>query len=97
MPFAFQSSTSISFLKDEMQIKMSPCEDRFIPINIPVSGCTLQPTQEIISSFTANQKKGCAQRARHMVCSPSILLTVPKDRPVRITVTVPGRALRAVV
>lgn len=36
---AFQASISISFLKDEMQLKMSPCEDRSIAVNIPVSGC----------------------------------------------------------
>lgn len=42
MPFAFQSSISIPFLKDEMQFKISPCEDRSIAVNIPVSGWLLQ-------------------------------------------------------
>lgn len=85
-----------SFLKDEMQIKTSPCEDRFIAVKTPVSGCTLRPTQERISLFTWHQKKGCAWRARRTVCSPSVLLTVPEDRLVSIIITVPGRALLAV-
>lgn len=44
--FAFQFSISISFLKDEMQLKMSPCEDRSIAVNIPVSGWLLQVSRE---------------------------------------------------
>lgn len=71
MPLAFQSS--ISFLKDEMQLKMSPCEDRSIAVNIPVSGCILQVPQEFPFIYCPSKERLCMQSEAHCLlpfCTP---------------------------